>query len=266
MPSRPRLPRLLCAAILLALASRPCAQDQSRLQACVDSCSAALSAGAYDLAMEQADEAMSIALTLEDSSAVAEVLVKRSSIRMMRGDYNSSLRDLQRALRIYEVRKDEAGLATVYTSMGSIHYYDRNYARAQEYYLKSLAIRTRSGKPGEVATLYGNIGSVLEEMGRPDSALAYHRHHLSIRRSLGHASWIPVCYTNLGACFDKLGPIGQCPALPGGERGPQWPRGCQQPCKRIRHGRARRGPPERGAAIRGHTDLRASTRPGAGAR
>lgn len=205
MPSRPRFPRLLCVAILLLAVPRLRAQEKSHLQACVDSCASAISAGAYEAALQQAEEAMRIAIALKDSSAIAEVLVKRGSIRMMQGDYNSSLRDLQRALRIYESRQDEDGIATVYTSMGSIHYYDRNYARAQEYYLKSLAIRARSGKPGEVAKLYGNIGSVLEEMGHPDSALAYHRRHLSIRRSLGHASWIPVCYTNLGACFDKLG-------------------------------------------------------------
>jgi adenylate cyclase len=204
MLRRPDLHRLFCAAFLLACVGAMHAQDRSRLQACVDSCTSAFSEGSLDLALRHAEEAMGIAESLKDSSAISEVLVKQSGIRMRQGDYNSSLRELQRALRIYEGLRNEDGIATVYTSIGSIHYYDRNYEQAQEYYGKGLEIRERIGSRADAATLYGNIGSVIEEMGRPDSALAYHRRHLAIRRELGHASWIPICYTNLGVCFDKL--------------------------------------------------------------
>ena len=175
------------------------------MQACVDSCESALSDGAYADAMNQAEEAMAIAVALQDSAAIADVLVKRSTIWMMKGDYNSSLTELQAALPIYEALGDDSGIATVLNAIGSIHYFDRNYPRAHYYYLKSLMILQRQGIRSEVATLYGNIGSVLEEMGRTDSALVYHRRHLSIRRAEGHHWWIPVCFTNLGVCHDKMG-------------------------------------------------------------
>jgi class 3 adenylate cyclase/Tfp pilus assembly protein PilF len=180
-------------------------RDRSRLKACVDSCDSALSKGEYAAAMRQADEALEIADDLRDSASTADVLVQRSTIRMMMGDYNNSLTDLQSALSIYDAIGDEHGIATVYTSIGSIHYYDRNYARAQQYYLRSLAIRQRIGDRSELATLYGNIGSVLEEMGRPDSALVYHHRHLAMRLAEGARKWIPICYSNLGVCHDKLG-------------------------------------------------------------
>ncbi|HRD52984.1 MAG TPA: adenylate/guanylate cyclase domain-containing protein, partial [Flavobacteriales bacterium] len=184
---------------------RLCAQDRIRMRACVDSCSKAMSAGAIDRAKEQVEEAMEIAQGLNDSIAIAEVLVKQGNIRMMQGDYNSSLLDLQRALSIYEAAQHLDGMATVFTSIGSIHFYDRNYERAQQYYLKGLAIREQLGKTSDIATLIGNLGSVMEEMGRPDSALAYHRRHLAMRRAAGQQNWLPICYTNLGVCFDKMG-------------------------------------------------------------
>jgi adenylate cyclase len=180
------------------------AQDRGRIRACVDSCTTALSAGAIDQAMQQAEQALAMAVALNDSLSIAEVLAKRGDIRMRQGDYSASLHDLQRALRIYEARDDLPGKATVFNSIGSIHYYDRNFERAKHYYSKSLSIQQRLGNPSEVAMLTGNLGAVLEEMGRADSALIFHRRHLAMRRTLGHANWVPICYANLGICFDKL--------------------------------------------------------------
>ena len=181
------------------------AQDRTHLRACVDSCTEALSSGAYEVAGEQADEALRIAEALKDSSAIAEVLVKRSHVFMMKGDYNRSLKELQRALRAYDAVNDQAGLAVAYNSIGSIHFYDKSYDRAKQYYLRSLAIHQRLGNRSEEATVTGNLGSAMEETQRFDSALYYHRRHLAMRTLAGQRAWIPICYSNLGACHDKAG-------------------------------------------------------------
>lgn len=180
-------------------------KDRTRLQACVDSCDRAKSGGDHQHALALLDEAFEIAKSLRDSTAMADVLIRRSEVLMFMGDFNRALLDLQDALRIHEARHDEASMAKAYTSIGSIHYYDGNFQRAQQYYRKSLGIFQRVGSRSDVATLLGNLGSVLDEMGHPDSALAYHREHLAMRIASGQRNWLPVCYTNLGVCFDKLG-------------------------------------------------------------
>lgn len=190
---------------VLVLSVAASAQERVDLHACMDSCQAAISEGEYAVALSQVERALFMAKELRDTSAIAGLLLKRSTARMMQGDYNASLMDLHDALGLYERLGDEDGVADAYNSIGSIHYYDRNYTQARQYYERSLAIRQRRGERAEMAMLFGNIGSVLEEMEEPDSALVYHHRHLAIRKAENNTNWIPICYTNLGVCHDKAG-------------------------------------------------------------
>ena len=194
-----------CAALaLLPIVSRAQADTLTAYAVCMDSCTSAQQAGAYDEAFRHVQQAVQHAAEAQDTLQLARAVVRRGVVMQLQGDYTKALNDFYEGLRLIEGRDDEDLLAEIHNNIGSIHHYDKNYQKAWDYYTKSLVLRERSGTLSQKAQLYNNFGALLEDRGRPDSALLFYRRALVVRLAEGKTSWVALTYAHMGSCFDKL--------------------------------------------------------------
>ena len=178
----------LCAILCIACTLAPAADDaQSTLVAA----QAALAAGDYARAVEQAEQAASAFHARRDLSGEKLALDAAGSAHLYRGDYDLAMERYQTALQIDRQQHDTGGEITRLANIGSVYFYRGQYSEALAQYQQALQL-------GGGQLVFTNLATLYEQLGENQKALAYYQQALALGPAAG-------LFSNAGTLYRRLG-------------------------------------------------------------
>ena len=178
----------LCAILCIACTLAPAADDaQSTLVAA----QAALAAGDYARAVEQAERAASAFHARRDLSAEKLAMDTAGSAYLYRGDYDLAMERYRTALQIDQRQHDTGGEITRLANIGSVYFYRGQYSEALAQYQQALGL-------GGGQLVFTNLATLYEQLGENQKALAYYQQALALGTAAG-------LFSNAGTLYRRLG-------------------------------------------------------------
>jgi tetratricopeptide (TPR) repeat protein len=161
-----------------------------------------------------ADQAMALAISLNNKAGIAAANHNYGSIRFYEGDYPSALHYYQEALNLYESLENLRLSAKMYFEIAATHYFAGNPEKSIEIGVnKSLGLyRTadKNGKPLgtllDTVRLSSALGLLYRTIGRSDTALLIYlryletgkQHNFELTDMMVHYGLVAGCYTETG--------------------------------------------------------------------
>jgi CHAT domain-containing protein/Tfp pilus assembly protein PilF len=115
-----------------------------------------------------------------------------------------ALEQLQQALTIARETGDREGEATALSSLSAVYMNLMQYSEALEQSQQALAIAKELGSPTMIGANLSNIGAIYITLERYPEALEYQQQALSVARAYGIRSGEAMVLMNIGAVYDKL--------------------------------------------------------------
>ncbi len=154
--------------------------------------------GEWDGARKHYEEALELAQTAGDRSAVAWSQIALGELSRKQGAFEEALDWFEKAGGEFEAFGDREGLAQVYHDKGSVAGQQADLEKAYDCFTESLALRRELGDEAGIANLLNNLALVAEHRGQYEEAFDLHEQALTIRRELGDRQMIASSLSNLG--------------------------------------------------------------------
>ena len=126
------------------------------------------------------DEALSIAMGLDDVSRVAIVLLRRASACAYLGRHEEARGAAERALQIYRDIGDQPGEAEALRELGFVYWHAENYPAALQQARDALALHRRMGDVSGEATALHNLAEIHRDLGSPKQATQWYEQALRL--------------------------------------------------------------------------------------
>jgi predicted ATPase len=161
--------------------------------------------GNWDAAARHFQEALSLARSTGDRSAVGWSQWAAGELQRMRGSYNRALNWFDRAKVSFETVGDKKGLAQVLHYSGNVATQQGELDLATTLFEESLAIRRELDDQVGTASLLNNLAIIAEYRDNPEESRRLHEEALAIRRTLDDRRSIAFSLGNLGHILRVLG-------------------------------------------------------------
>lgn len=157
-----------------------------------------------DKGIEAADQAIDLALLLNNELEQAAALHYKASNMLSKGDAHHALPLFEQAKEINEKHNNQFGISENLTSIGNGNLHLSEYTKALDYFQASLVIcRQQQNKIG-VANNLGNIGIVYQNLSDYPQALEYHQQALDINQQYGNKRGAATNLVNIGNVYRSL--------------------------------------------------------------
>ncbi len=160
-----------------------------------------------DRAIEYAQQALALAIKLDNQKSVGRIHNKLGDLYWYKGDYGSSSEHYFEAITIFEKLNDKASIADCYRNIGWIYFYQENYNQSLIQYFKALDINTGLNRGKEIAENYNDIGLVYIEQKKYKEAIDNYNSALKIQIEIGNKQGISANFGNLSTVYGKLGKL-----------------------------------------------------------
>lgn len=154
--------------------------------------------GNWDEAANYFEDALSLAISTGNQSAVGWSQTSAGELQWMQGSYTKALRWFDQAKHSFEAIGDKQGLAQVLHFSGNVAAQQGDFELAKSLYEESLALRRDIGDQNGVANLLNNLANVADNQGDLELARRRHEEALAIRRQLGDQRLIAISLGNVG--------------------------------------------------------------------
>jgi tetratricopeptide (TPR) repeat protein len=166
--------------------------------------------GAYRLALESAEAALTLAEKGTVDAARCFLLI--GNVLQVQGKHDAAMEKYEAALQIMKkvFGEEHAGVAGCYNNIGNVLQAQGNHEAAMEKYEAALPIMKKmlGEEHADVAMCYNNMGIVLQEQGKHKAAMEKYEAALQIRKKVyngeEHAD-VATCYNNMGAVLRAQG-------------------------------------------------------------
>ncbi|HAS45080.1 MAG TPA: hypothetical protein DCS93_31650 [Microscillaceae bacterium] len=148
-------------------------------------------------------KSISIQLSLNELSKVAQDYIALSAIAHAEEQYSSSIQFLHEALKIYQQLKNHKNIAFIYHLLGSTHLDNFAYSKAMDYYRKALNGYKKLNDQSQIALIYQNIGVFYDLQGEQAKALQYLFRALKIIQKLNQSELLTKIYSNIAVIYNK---------------------------------------------------------------
>ncbi len=125
------------------------------------------------LAMQYAQQGLTLARQVGDQRGEARVQNRIGTIFRLTGNYDRSLEAHLNSVSVATTNHDTDALARTYNNMGNLYSEQKNSPKAIDYYLKTNQLAVQSGDLKLQRIALSNIGSEYAILNRLDSALTY---------------------------------------------------------------------------------------------
>ncbi len=138
-----------------------------------------LKIGRYGDAENMFEEALRLAVTLNDTVKISEATASLGKLRILQHDYGEAIDRLTSAVKM---DKDEryAGLGTHLNLLGIAYRHSERYEDSKRTFKEAMEVNERSGKKEELANSYRNLANLLFEHGELKEAERRYREALDI--------------------------------------------------------------------------------------
>ena len=161
--------------------------------------------GNWDEARRYFQEALSLARSTGDQSAVGWSQIAIGDMQRMQGNYANALTWLERARLAFKRTDNQEGLAQVLHISGTVAAQQGDLEHAEDLYQESLAVRREIGDQVGVSSLLSNLAIIAEYRGDYDGSRQLNEEALAIRREGGDRRNITNSLSNLGNVLMLLG-------------------------------------------------------------
>lgn len=131
--------------------------------------------GAYDLAMEQSNDALVLARELNDPKLIVNILVNTGIVYQYLGQVDKQLEYLLQALVLLENTDQKEKLSGMYHNIANAYYSLHQFRRSIGYCLKAIRLHKETASNGYPNRLYATLGQDYAMLKNTDSALYYYR-------------------------------------------------------------------------------------------
>ena len=159
----------------------------------------------YELALEQAHEALLLLADEDDRRGEAQARHKLGNIYGDMGEYARALEQYEKSLHIFEEIGDKSGQGTSLNSFGGIYIAFGEYSTALEYYIRSLELKEEVGDIAGQGMILNNTGIIYTLLGEYEKALEYYLYSLSICEQLSDRTGEAKTLNNLGYIYNLMG-------------------------------------------------------------
>jgi signal transduction histidine kinase len=157
--------------------------------------------GDYKTAIEQMEEALSMAKLEKNDSLQASILIALGDLYGLISKYNVALNYNLEALKINKRLNYKSGIAESYHNIAIVYYYILNLEKAREYNYQALKLYKELKDTSGIAKSLSNIALVLSNIDSLDKALYYNFQALDLFKRMGNEEGIGNAYTNIGITY-----------------------------------------------------------------
>ena len=152
------------------------------------------------------DRAIEMNIASEDNNALADNLIRRSSILRVLGDYSSAMDDAEKAIGLTANRSNLKLLfAEAMRAKGILHYQMGKLNEGLGHLQQALSVYEAENQREDAARVLVEIGAVSESLGLFDDAEKAYRESLDYWQSVGDSIWVPTILNNLGVLQHSTG-------------------------------------------------------------
>lgn len=169
--------------------------------------------GDYDRAAKLHDEALALARSLGDKSAIAWSLNNLGVVALNKGEFARAQVLLEENLSLAKAEADPPAIATALTDLGNVAYHLDNHAGAISHYQEALAIFRLLGDDAQVARLLNNLGGLALEQGDNLAAERQLDEALEYSRSVGDKQGTAQILNNLAEAAHSRDDLDQAASL-----------------------------------------------------
>jgi len=141
--------------------------------------------GDYRRALEAAQQAVRLAMQVQDDSLVGLALTGRAEIHLMMGDADLAAAELERAAEAYERVRFEAGLPEVWRLQAAVARVRGDLAGALRLLPQAAELATKQGSAESLADVERDLGAALEASGDGAGARSARQRSLMLYERLG---------------------------------------------------------------------------------
>lgn len=130
--------------------------------------------GNYDIAMQQSEEALSVARELNDSNLIINILANTGIVYQYTGQYDKQLEYSLQALALIEKRNQKEKLSSMYQNVANAYFNLNKYQQSVEYCMLSIKLHKEKGNNSYTNRLYATLGQNFAMLKNTDSALYFY--------------------------------------------------------------------------------------------
>ena len=150
-------------------------------------------------------ESLRLAVALDDTACVADVLHNLGNVALRQGDYAQAQAHFQTSLDLHRRLRDAGGVGALVTSLGLVASYQGNYARAAEAFAEGIAVARTLGDKHALAARLNNLGYMTLAQEDYPRSKAIFEESLALSRELGDKQGMAVLLNNLADVALVLG-------------------------------------------------------------
>jgi diguanylate cyclase (GGDEF)-like protein len=158
-------------------------------------------------ALELAQEADTLAATLENVAARAEALYLQGRCADLLLDHGTALDVYAQALHAFESAEDDHAVAKTLRAISFVHDTLGNFPRALDYQFQALELDERTGNESSRAATLRTIGVVYSRSGDPAAGLDFYRKSLALCTRPGDKIERGKTLNNIGINLKNLGQL-----------------------------------------------------------
>lgn len=155
----------------------------------------------YDKALEYLTKAQNLDPTISNGAISNNI----SLIHTERGDYKSALEELEKSINLDAETIDDTALTTRYMNIGSIYYKTEEYDKALHYMNKALNISRKIGDKLGLCHCLNGIASIYHDRDNKDMAFKYLKQALEICEELGDKVLSSIVLYNIASIYYEQG-------------------------------------------------------------
>ena len=130
--------------------------------------------GNYDIAMQQSEEALSVARELNDSNLIINILANTGIVYQYTGQYDKQLEYSLQALALIEKRNQKEKLSSMYQNIANAYFSLNKYQQSVQYCMLSIKLYKETGNNSYTNRLYATLGQNFAMLKNTDSALYFY--------------------------------------------------------------------------------------------
>ncbi|MEP7228850.1 MAG: tetratricopeptide repeat protein [Ginsengibacter sp.] len=161
--------------------------------------------GDFANANDYLQKGLPIAKQSGDPSIIILTLTNLGLVQNNLSQYPKAINYLEQALDMARKTKDSTNLSLVFANLGQVSYFQGSYPKALDYTLQSLKISERLVDKQATAQALTGVGNIYSEAGDQEQALSYLQRALKANEELGSQRDISIVLNGLGNIYRKQG-------------------------------------------------------------
>lgn len=157
-----------------------------------------------DIAMDYADEGLTIAKNLKENLWIGQSLYSKGLINFKKGNYEIAFRYFDSARVLFEKVNSQPQLINCLNSMAEIYHTLGNLSKAIDVFHDVIRRSEKAENIREAGVAYGNIGNIYGDLEMHKDAIVYYGQALDKFRQLGDSMLVGLVFHNLGYSKQNL--------------------------------------------------------------